>query len=344
MKIPVLNVYYLLCYAWDALEEGRQVDVAAEPFKWLPDLFARVLTTGTTRLLKRGLDQGYLPVASDTRSLRGKLDLTETAKRNLLTRSTVRCHYDEQSHDVLHNQILKSSLGRLARCVDLDRDLKSQALGIYRRLHDIREIELTPGVFDRVVIHRNNRFYGFLVEICRILHNSLLVDPRGDRSTFRDFLRDERLMAKVFEKFVRNFYLREQRVFKVRSKRIEWQDVQAEPAHLAYLPVMRTDVSLDSPARRVVIDTKYYASTLQTYHQGGTVHSQNLYQLFTYLRNLAPATDSGRPIEGILLYPTVDTTLDLRFTIHGHPVRVATVDLNAPWTAIRTRLLDLIRP
>jgi 5-methylcytosine-specific restriction enzyme subunit McrC len=58
MKIPVLNVYYLLCYAWDTLDEGKLVNIATEPFKSLPDLFARVLTAGTTRLLKRGLDQG----------------------------------------------------------------------------------------------------------------------------------------------------------------------------------------------------------------------------------------------------------------------------------------------
>jgi 5-methylcytosine-specific restriction enzyme subunit McrC len=343
MKISVLNVYYLLCYAWDTLEEGKLVDVTTEPFKSLPDLFARVLTTGIARLLKRGLDQGYLPEASDTRSPRGKLDITETVKRNLLIRSSVRCLYDELSHDELHNRILKSTLARLARCVDLDRDLKAQAIGIYRRLHDISEIELTPDVFDRVVIHRNNRFYGFLVEVCRILHNSLLVDTRDGRSSFRDFLRDERLMARVFEKFVRNFYRREQAEFRVHSERIDWKDVEAEPTHLAYLPVMRTDVSLDSRTRKVIIDTKYYASTLQTYHQGGTVHSQNLYQLFTYLRNLDPPP-SALPVEGILLYPTVDTTLDLRFNVHGHPVRVATVDLNAPWTAIRVRLLDLILP
>ena len=27
MSIPIRNVYYLLCYAWDALQGGKQVDV-----------------------------------------------------------------------------------------------------------------------------------------------------------------------------------------------------------------------------------------------------------------------------------------------------------------------------
>jgi hypothetical protein len=40
----------------------------------------------------------------------------------------------------------------------------------------------------------------------------------------------------------------------------------------------------------------------------------------------------------------VDRELDLRYTVHGHPIRVATVDLARDWTDIHRRLLDLIRP
>jgi len=100
-------------------------------------------------------------------------------------------------------------------------------------------------------------------------------------------------------------------------------------------------VTLESASRRIILDTKYYASSLQSYHGGNKVHSQHLYQLFAYLKNLGPAKP-GQTIEGILLYPTVDTSLDLRYTIHGYRVRVATVDLNAPWREIRGRLLALI--
>ena len=28
MKIPILNIYYLLCYAWDRLEEGETISVS----------------------------------------------------------------------------------------------------------------------------------------------------------------------------------------------------------------------------------------------------------------------------------------------------------------------------
>ena len=61
MKIPILNIYYLLCYAWNKLEESGLVDVKTEDSTTLLDLFARVLISGTTHILKRGLDRGYIP-------------------------------------------------------------------------------------------------------------------------------------------------------------------------------------------------------------------------------------------------------------------------------------------
>lgn len=343
MKIPILNVYYLLCYAWNMLDQSELIDVSHETFRSLPELFARVLETGVTHLLKRGLDRNYITESDETRSPRGKIDVSTTVKRTLLTRSSVHCIFDSLSHDVLHNQIIKSTLSRLARCDELDQSLRDRSLQLYRRLHEVGEISLTLDMFDRVVLHRNNRYYSFLIEVCRILHQSLLVDPKDGSTKFRDFLDDERKMWEVFEKFVGNFYRREQSEFRVNREMIAWQDVEGEAADLAYLPKMRTDVSLESERRKIVIDTKYYPSSLQTFHSSNTIHSAHLYQLFAYLMNLDRKRTPGQAFEGILLYPTVGNDLDLRYKIRGHLVRITTVDLNLPWKEIRLRLLSLIK-
>jgi 5-methylcytosine-specific restriction enzyme subunit McrC len=106
---------------------------------------------------------------------------------------------------------------------------------------------------------------------------------------------------------------------------------------------MKTDVTLESSARILVIDTKYYAAALQVSQFGkATIRSSNLYQLFTYLMNLQKVNPNGPTVEGILLYPVVGQSLDLRFRIHGHPVGVATLDLNQHWKGIRRRLFALI--
>jgi 5-methylcytosine-specific restriction enzyme subunit McrC len=46
----------------------------------------------------------------------------------------------------------------------------------------------------------------------------------------------------------------------------------------------------------------------------------------------------------MLLYPAVDRDLDLRYVVHGHPARVATIDLTREWPEIHSRLLALTKP
>ena len=105
---------------------------------------------------------------------------------------------------------------------------------------------------------------------------------------------------------------------------------------------MRADVFLRSEERRIIIDTKYYASALQTYHGTDSFHSGNLYQIFSYLKNAAGRDPTFEAAEGILLYPQVQHELDASYFIQGHQVKVATLDLSQPWPAIADRLLELL--
>lgn len=342
MTIPIQNIYYLLCYAWDTLEEGGVVEVRQDECKSYADLFASVLEQGVTHLLKRGLDREYVTEAEDTGSPHGKLDVSTTIKHNCLQHARVHCLFDTLSHDVLHNRIIKTTIGRLVRCEDLDRKLSNRLLGVYRRLHDVGTIDLSPQVFGRITLHRNNAFYGFLLQACRLIYDNLLIDERTGAAKFRDFLRDEPAMARVFERFVFNFFRREQQAFRVTREQFGWQDVKASVDHLRFLPIMRTDVSLRADTRHIVIDTKYYANTLQSHWGSETVHSGNLYQLFAYLQNMRIKVGNSQTVEGMLLYPTVSRTLDLEYVIQGHRIRIATIDLNTHWWQIKQRLLGFL--
>lgn len=339
--IPIQNVYYLLCYVWNALEQGATVDVAQDDCRSMKELFGRVLEAGATHLLKRGLDRQYVTEAVDTPRPRGKLDVSETVKRNLPVRSRVHCHVDSLSHDVLHNRLLKSTIGRVVRCENVDRELRDRLLRVYRRLHDVSEVPITSSAFTRVVLHRNNAHYRLPIEVCRLIHDNRLIEAFAGRSRFRDFLREERAMARLFEKFVFNFYSREQDEYRVGVERFGWQAVTASEDDLALLPGMYTDVSLESPGRKIVLDTKFYRTTFQTTQAGREkVRSDNLYQLYAYLRNVE-IRDGRRP-EGVLLYPTVDHHLHLDYDIHGYRIRVVTLNLDQDWRKIHADLLALL--
>ena len=75
LPIPIQNIYFLLCYAWDTLAEGSIVHVQQDECKSYVDLFARVLESGVTHLLKRGLDRGYITEEEDTACPHGEVAL-----------------------------------------------------------------------------------------------------------------------------------------------------------------------------------------------------------------------------------------------------------------------------
>ena len=109
MKIPILNLYFLLCYAWDKLEESRLVDIEGIDSTELCDLLARVLIGGTSHLLKMGLDRGYVTKDEEVVGVKGRIEFGDSLKKNLFTRARSQCQFDELSYNVLHNQILKST-------------------------------------------------------------------------------------------------------------------------------------------------------------------------------------------------------------------------------------------
>ncbi len=343
--IPVHNIYYLLCYAWNHFEEGAISDVAASDFDNVADLLASVLCRGTSRLLKKGLDRGYLEQEEVLPTIRGRIDVSFTVRHGLHHRGRARCRFDELEYDILHNQILKSTLRRLLQLPGLDPKISNQVRGVYRRLTNIQDIPLTPSLFKRTTIHRNNRYYRFLLHVCELIATYSLPDEKTGGYRFMDFLRDEARMARLFENFVRNFYTKEQREYCVNAERLDWPvEVAAEgrEADLNYLPAMFTDVSLRSASRTLIIDTKYYREALTSKYGGAPkVSSGNLYQINTYLSSLESNGFPDCAAEGLLLYPTNGNNLDLKWKIKGHYVSVKTLDLSQGWRDIYTQLLEV---
>jgi 5-methylcytosine-specific restriction enzyme subunit McrC len=95
---------------------------------------------------------------------------------------------------------------------------------------------------------------------------------------------------------------------------------------------MRTDSLIRRPGRTLVIDAKYYQQTLQSYYESETIRSANLYQVFSYLKNLEARAGQATSAAGMLLYPLVQTPLRLKYEISGQTIRICTVDLNRKWS------------
>ncbi|WP_419655992.1 McrC: methyl-coenzyme M reductase operon protein C [Desulfosarcina variabilis str. Montpellier] len=342
-KIPIQNIYYLLCYSWNKLEEKDIVQVSDIDSTNILDLFAKVLIQGVKHLFKRGLDRGYIANEDQTKCLRGKICFGPTYKKNLLAKAQIHCEFDEFSHNVLHNQILKSTIGLLIDYKGLNRDLQNELLGLFRKMQQIDDIELRNSLFSRVQLHRNNAFYDFLLKICEIIHENLLISEDPGKSKFRDFFRDEHRMASVFENFVRNFYKIEVPGCKVKSEVISWDAILLDESSNSYLPKMITDVSIEFEDFKVVIEAKYYKKALLEHYGKEKYHSVHFYQLFSYLKNLEAKGGLNTNASGILLYPTAySEKISEGMILNGHKVMVQTINLNQDWQLIQNDLIELL--
>lgn len=344
MDIPVANIYYLLAYAWDKLAESSMVRVDANSCKNPLDLLAIVLVNGTIYLFKKGLDRNYREHGELIAGIKGKLLLAESLKQQTFQRGKAVCQFDEFTHNVLHNQILKSILGRLQNVKSLNPKIRKDIRMLFQRFHEVSEISLNKSVFRHVQLHRNNQFYGFLLHVCELLFDNLLPDEQKGRYHFREFWKDENQMPALFEAFVRNFYIKElnrEKWITVKRENMEWQFIQKQHP---FLPKMQTDVSMCTADKKIIVETKFSKNILKS-HRGGTekISREHLSQIFSYLKNQKPDDPLAQHATGVLLYAGTGEDISVDFEDDGgHRISVRTLDLSADWQHIRGQLLLIL--
>jgi 5-methylcytosine-specific restriction enzyme subunit McrC len=342
--IPVANIYYMLCYAWDEFAPLQIDRYAAEDFPDTLHLFSRQLIAGLGALHRQGFETDYIPLEESTSAPRGRILIAPSIRTMTRQPGKVYCAFDEMSADIRSNQILKATLHRLLGEGTLQIPIRKELRQTIGLLANVRAIELNARVFHDVRLHQNNRLYSFLLTISRFLFESMEAQDRAGEYRFRDVDRDEKRMRRIFEKFVRNFFVRRQSTFKdVKSERMDWFATAEGGSDLNLLPLMNTDVTLRSASRTIIIECKYTESLYQSRFLVEKLRSSHLYQLGAYLRNIENNGGADRKAEGILLYPTAGKSLEQSFRLHGHRVSIRTLDLNQPWTMIEEQLLSLIR-
>lgn len=356
--IPIQNIYYILCYAWGIGDLRGRVSVGVETCSSLADLLVHVLLNATENLLKRGMSQDYIIYADEVEGIRGKIDIAETIRRGLFRQAKTFCHYDELSSDVLVNQIISTTLMNAMRIEGLSKQNENRIARILRRLPRTRRIRITAQMFRNVRLHRNNRYYKLALDVCYLLHQSLLpAKGVAGNVIFRDIMNDERQMNRIFEKFLMNFYKQECSQFfpEVSRSHIRFQltpfgmtFAKSTDDAYAMLPVMETDVTLYNPQtkRKIILDAKFYKDTLVSrYGEKGKIRRDHLSQILTYVMNQEnKGLAHTKETMGILVYPTVNTELDVSYVYKNtrHVIRVCTINLNQDWVLIERRLKEII--
>ncbi|MDF9839039.1 MULTISPECIES: restriction endonuclease [unclassified Paenibacillus] len=339
-KIPIQNIYYMLCYCSDILPDKEIMDRQVIDSVDLLELFAGSLARKLGRLVKKGLYQEYIPVQENTGNLKGKILFDESIKQVTFINAKLFCSYDELSHDIVHNQIIKSILYRLIKHDSVHEQTKTQLKMIYRYFNEIRLVKLDMKMFNQARIHRNNQQYKNILSICRIIAENWLVDETEGPLPYDAFDRDSKRMWELFEGFVRNFYKEElNNVYHTRRERMKWDIHEIILGSEQYIPGMETDITLSNSRRKIIIDTKFHKDVFSETKSGERkIKPANLYQLYAYLSN-SPKKDE---MVGMLLYPQTDIHVDLAYRMNGYTIKCATVNLNQHWKGIKERLIELV--
>lgn len=327
----------MLLYAWNYPQEKDFIHVTNEDEKDILNIFSKVLIKKVNSLIKRGFYKEYVEIEDELSIVRGKILFKQSLDRFSYKRGKMHVLEEEMTHDILHNQIIKTTMFHLANKDSLLDEYREEINRILMYFNRISVLEMSSTLFKRIRLHRNNEHYRFLLSICQFIwEHKLLHEDEGSRQ-FQDFNREHQQLARLFENFVKNFYRKEIAQSRVRSESLHWP---AEGDEVAYLPRMLTDISLEYDDQKFIIDTKFYKDIFGIHWEKESIQSDHLYQLFAYLKN--DEYYSGKKATGILLYPKVHKSVDLKFNIHGFPIKICTVDLNSEWQNIHNRLLQIV--
>lgn len=335
--IRVRNVFHMLAYAFSALTEQGYRAVATEDFENAAELCAAILERGVSLQLKRGLGQEYVSRTEARSSLCGKIEVTESVKSRSILRRQLVCSYDEFSVDTTMNRVIKATVARLVRS-GISRARKKSLKKLMVYFADEREIDLHT-VDWNMRYDRNNRTYRMLMAVCWLVVEGLLHSRSDGVARMMDFF-TEQCMSRLYEKFLREYYRKEHPQLNAKASHIYWvlDDGMSEG-----LPAMRSDITLSAGGRVLIIDAKYYMSTMQSNFDKRTVRSGHLYQIFAYVKNKQIAFErAGESVEvsGMLLYAATDEDIqpDFAYRMSGNRISATTLDLDRPFEEIRAQL------
>ena len=247
------------------------------------------------------------------------------------------CQYDLFSEDTLLNQILKSSMMLLLRHGDVKQNNKKILRKLLLYFENVLEIDPYHINWNNLSFNRNNAAYQMLINICLLVIKGLLLTTDDGKHKMAQFL-DDQQMHRLFEKFVLGYYKKEYVQLTASASYIGW-DIGDDDSKM-FLPVMKSDITLTHGFKTLIIDTKYYGHTMQSnpMFNSTTIISQNLYQIFTYVKN--KDRDNTGNVSGLLLYAKTDEVItpDNDYIMGGNGISVKTLDLGGAWEDIRNQL------
>ena len=341
-SIFIKNIYYMLSYAFQTLNQATYEDLAVEEFDDMHNLFAAILSKGIGLQLKQGLYREYLNRQEDLTTMRGKINLPGTIQNRLAHKQVLNCEFDELSENNLLNQILKTTVMLLLRNSKVKATYKDNLRKEMLFFSSVDVLEPTQIKWSGIRFQRNNQSYRMLVSVCQLIIEGMLLTTDKGEYRLATFV-DEQRMCRLYEKFILEYYSKHFPRISASASQIPWS---LDDEQKTMLPIMQSDITLQQGNTVLIIDAKYYGHTTQVQFDKHTLHSGNLYQIFTYVKNRHyDFGEKDHKVSGMLLYAKTEEEIqpDQVYQMHGSQISVKTLDLNCAFGEIAKQLNQIAK-
>lgn len=339
-KILINNIYHMLSYAFQTLKQENYKDVSIEPFDEMYDLFAAILSKGIGFQLKHGLYKEYINYQEDLAVVSGKINISETLKKYSAHKKVLSCNFDKFSENNLYNQILKTTVMLLLRNKKVKAEYKDNLKKMMLFFSDVDLLNPKGIRWSAIQFQRNNQTYRMLIGICQLIIEGMLITTNAGDYKLASFI-DEQRMCRLYEKFILEYYRKHFPKLTVTASQIPWCVEDS-----TMLPTMQSDIHLQKDNTVLIIDAKYYSQTTQFRYDKHTIHSNNLYQIFTYVKNRDYQFGGlEHMVSGMLLYAKTEDDIQPNnvYQMHGNQITVKTLDLNLSFVDIKKQLDEIIK-
>lgn len=329
----------MLAYAFRVLSEKGYVNVSTEQFENTANLLSAILDKGVTQLIKRGVRNDYIPTIESTGAPVGKINIADSIKSQYAVTHRLVCEHEEFVSDILLNQIIKAAIKVAISSEEVDSAIKKNLRRNLFHFHSFSDINPKSIKWSQIRYDRNNASYKMLVNICYLLITGLLQSEDKGSMRLANIIDDQK-MHRLYERFILEYYKRHYPMFHVSAAKILWN---TQDEGVAFLPTMKSDVTIKYGDLTLVVDAKYYSKTMQVGQFGNTtMNSGNIYQIFTYVKNM-DVENSGK-VSGVLLYAKTDEAVvpDQEITLAGNKFIMTTLDLNQSFENIARQMDEVI--
>ena len=334
--ILIRNIYYMLAYAFQELRQNNYAEIEGEKFDDIYDLFAEILARGISYQLKQGLYREYDAKNESMQTVRGKIDINGTITNRMRNNQRIACNFDELSENNIYNQILVTTASILIRHSDVKKERKSQLKKLMLFFQNVQFVDIHSIRWNTLRFDRNNKNYRMLLYLCYFIINEWLMTTEKGTFKMRGFSDDH--MCRLFEKFVLEYYKKHHPELKPCAAQIDW-NIEKELSSVNVLPIMQTDILLTMEERTLIIDTKFYSHSMQKQYNKASIHSNNLYQINTYVTEYDEEHKGN--VDGMLLYAKTQEEIVPDDSIKkkdGNIIYFRTLDLNTDFETIKKRL------